>query len=324
MKTQTNIQKRHLGHTDIEITPIGLGVMQFSGSSGFFRGIMPDLPAEQMNAVIKTALNGGINWFDTAEIYGHGRSERGLANGLKAAGVKDGEVVIGTKWFPIFRSASNIPQTIDDRIHFLDGYTIDLYMIHQPWGFSSPETEMAAMADLVKAGKIRSVGVSNFNLEGMQRAQAALEKRGLPLAVNQVQYSLLNRKIETNGVLDAARETGITIVAWSPLASGLLSGKFHKNPEPLDQTPYFRRLMLRRRLERSRPTVNLLEEIAARYEVTPGQVALNWLINFQGETVVAIPGASKVQQAEENAGAMKFRLSDEELTRLDKLTRDFR
>ncbi len=324
MKTQTNIQKRHLGHTDIEITPIGLGVMQFSGSSGFFRGIMPDLPAEQMNAVIKTALNGGINWFDTAEIYGHGRSERGLANGLKAAGVKDGEVVIGTKWFPIFRSASNIPQTIDDRIHFLDGYTIDLYMIHQPWGFSSPETEMAAMADLVKAGKIRSVGVSNFNLEGMQRAQAALEKRGLPLAVNQVQYSLLNRKIETNGVLDAARETGVTIVAWSPLASGLLSGKFHKNHELLDQTPYFRRLMLRRRLERSRPTVNLLEEIAARYEVTPGQVALNWLINFQGETVVAIPGASKVQQAEENAGAMKFRLSDEELTRLDKLTRDFR
>ena len=324
MKTKTNIQKRHLGHTDIEITPIGLGVMQFSGSRGFFRGIMPDLPPEQMNAVIKTALNGGINWFDTAEIYGRGRSERGLANGLKAAGVQDGEVVIGTKWFPIFRSASKIPLTIDDRIHFLDGYTIDLYMIHQPWGFSSPETEMDAMGDLVKAGKIRSVGVSNFNLRHMQRAQAALEKHGLPLAVNQVQYSLLNRKIETNGVLDAARETGITIVAWSPLASGLLSGKFHKNPELLDQTPYFRRLMLRRRLERSRPTVNLLEEIAARYEVTPGQVALNWLINFQGETVVAIPGASKVQQAEENAGAMKFRLSDEELTRLDKLTRDFR
>ena len=324
MKTITNIHKRPLGQTDIEITPIGLGVMQFSGSRGFFRGIMPDLPPEQMNAVIKTALNGGINWFDTAEIYGRGRSERGLANGLKAAGAQDDAVVIGTKWFPIFRRASNIPQTIDDRIHFLDGYTIDLYMIHQPWGFSSPETEMDAMADLVEDRKIRSVGVSNFNLAHMQRAQAALEKRGLPLAVNQVQYSLLNRKIETNGVLDAARETGITIVAWSPLASGLLSGKFHKNPELLDQTPYFRRLMLRRRLERSLPTVNLLEEIAARYEVTPGQVALNWLINFQGETVVAIPGASKVQQAEENAGAMKFRLSDEELTRLDKLTRDFR
>ena len=125
-------------------------------------------------------------------------------------------------------------------------------------------------------------------------------------------------------MLDAARETGITIVAWSPLASGLLSGKFHKNPELLAQTPYFRRLMLRRRLERSRPIVNLLEEIAARYETTPGQVALNWLINFQGETVVAIPGASKVLQAEENAGGMKFKLSDEELTRLDKATRDFR
>jgi len=285
---------------------------------------MPDLSQEQMNAIIEAALEGGINWFDTAEMYGRGRSERGLANALKAAGKQDDEVVVATKWSPIFRTAGNILRTIDHRIHFLGGYTIDLYMVHQPWGFSSLEGEMEAMADLVEAGKIRSVGVSNFNADQMQRAHAALEKRGLPLAVNQVQYNLLHRKIETNGVLDAAKELGVTIVAWSPLASGLLTGKFHKNPETLNQRPFGRRMMLRRRTERSRPLVEALEEVAAEYDSTAAQVALNWLVNFQGETVVAIPGASKAHHAEQSAAAMKFRLSDGEMSRLDELTQVFR
>lgn len=321
MSMNGSIKKRRLGQTDIEITPIGLGVMQFSGSKGVFGMMFPDLSQGQKNAIIKAALDNGINWFDTAELYGRGRSERGLANALQAAGKQDDEVVVATKWFPIFRTAANIPKSIGDRIHFLDSYTIDLYMVHQPWGFSPPEEEMDAMADLVKMGKIRSVGVSNFNVERMQRAHAALEKRGLPLAVNQVQYNLLHRKIETNGVLDAAKELGVTIVAWSPLASGLLSGKFHKNPELFNQTPFGRRMMLRRRLERSRPLINALEEVAVKYDATPAQVALNWLIHFQGDTVVAIPGASKVQHAEQSAGAMKFRLSEDEIAMLDELSR---
>jgi aryl-alcohol dehydrogenase-like predicted oxidoreductase len=324
MTTNVAIQKRRLGHTDIEVTPIGLGVMQFSGSKGIMRLMMPDLSQEQMNAIVKAALDGGINWFDTAEMYGRGRSERGLANALKAAGKQDDEVVVATKWSPIFRTAGNIPRTIDDRIHFLGGYIIDLYMVHQPWSFSSPEAEMDAMADLVEAGKIRSVGVSNFNADQMRRAHAALEKRGLPLAVNQVQYNLLQRKIESNGVLDAAKELGVTIVAWSPLASGLLTGKFQKSPEMLGQRPFGRRMMLRRRVERSRPLIQALEEVAAEYDATPAQVALNWLVHARGETVVAIPGASNVHHAEESAGAMKFRLSDVEIARLDQLTRSFR
>lgn len=285
---------------------------------------MPDLSQEQMNAIIETALNGGINWFDTAEMYGRGRSERALATALKAAGKQDEDVVVATKWSPIFRTAGNIPRTIDDRIRFLGGYTIDLYMVHQPWGFSSVEAEMDAMADLVEAGKIRSVGVSNFNADQMRRAHAALEKRGLPLAVNQVQYNLLHRKIETNGLLDAAKERGVTIVAWSPLASGLLTGKFHKNPELLNQRPFGRRMMLRRTIERSRPLIEGLEDIALKHDASPAQVALNWLVNFQGETVVAIPGASKAHHAEQSAATMKFKLSDGEMARLHELTRMFR
>ena len=318
------IKKRRLGQTEIEITPIGLGVMQFAGGEGIFGMMFPEISQEKMNGIIKTALDGGINWFDTAEIYGRGRSERGLSNGLRAAEKKDDEVIVATKWFPMFRTARNIPRTISDRLHFLNGYSIDLYMVHQPWGFSPPEAEMEAMADLVEKGKVRAIGVSNFNVEHMRRAHRALQKRGLPLAVNQVQYSLLHRKVETNGVLAAAKELGVTITAWSPLASGLLTGKFHKDPEILNQTPFGRRMQLRREIERSRPLVQALEEIANEHDATPAQIALNWLIHFQGEAVVAIPGASKVKQVEENAGVMNFRLTHEEMTKLDELSRMFR
>ncbi len=316
--------KQRLGETDIEITPIGLGVMQFAGGAGIFGMMFPEISQETMDGILRTALDGGINWFDTAEIYGRGRSEQGLANALRAAEKKDDEVIVATKWFPMFRTARNISRTIHDRIRFLDGYSIDLYMVHQPWGFSPPEAEMDAMADLVDVGKIRSVGVSNFNAEQMRRAHAALQKRGLPLAANQMQYSLLHRKIETNGVLAAAKELGITITAWSPLASGLLTGKFHKDPDILSKTPFGRRMRLRREIERSRPLILALEEVAINHDATPAQIALNWLIHFQGEAVVAIPGASKVKQAEENAGVMNFKLTNEEMTRLDELSRMFR
>ncbi len=241
METNMKIQMRPLGKTDILVTPIGLGVMELSGGGGLLGHMFPVIPQEEKNAIIKAALDGGINWFDTAEMYGAGISERSLAIGLKAAGKSDKDVIVATKWLPFLRTAGNIPHSINDRLRFLDGFSIANYMVHQPYSFSSPEAEMNAMADLVEAGKIRSVGVSNFNPARMRRAHAALAKRGLPLAVNQVRYSLLNREIETNGVLETARELGVTIVAYTPLARGLLSGKYHKNPELLNRISGWRK-----------------------------------------------------------------------------------
>jgi aryl-alcohol dehydrogenase-like predicted oxidoreductase len=321
METNTKIQLRHLGKTDIMVTPVGLGVMEFAGGKGLIGRMFPVIPQEEKNAIITAALDGGINWFDTAEMYGAGVSERSLATALKAAGKSDKDVIVATKWFPLFRTARNIPHSIEDRLRFLDGFSIANYMVHQPISFSSPEAEMNAMADLVEAGKIRSVGVSNFNPTRMRRAYAALAKRGLPLAVNQVRYSLLSREIETNGVLETARELGVTITAYTPLARGLLSGKYHKNPDLLSRMSGWRKASMQRNLERCRPLINAMDEIATKYEATIAQVALNWLINFNGEIVVTIPGATKVHQAEESAGAMKFRLSDDEMTRLDDVSR---
>lgn len=316
-------KKRRLGHTDIEITSIGLGTMQFSGR-GVFKLMFPELPAETMNSIVQAAVDSGINWFDTAEIYGKGHSEQALADGLKAAGQTDADAIIATKWSPFFRTARSIPRTIRDRRRNLDGYTIDLYQIHQPYSFSTPEAEMNAMADLVENGEIRAIGVSNFSVGQMKRAHAALAKRGLPLASNQVQYSLINRRIESNGILDAARELGITIIAWSPLGSGLLAGKFHDDPAVLGSIPIVRRVQINRRLEKTRPLITALQEIAAAHDVTPAQVALNWLVNYHGDTVVAIPGATKDYQAQQNAGAMYFELSREEMERINRLSHQFR
>jgi aryl-alcohol dehydrogenase-like predicted oxidoreductase len=317
-------QLRRLGKTDLLVTPIGLGVMELAGGGGLIGRMFPVIPQEEKNAIIKAALDGGINWFDTAEMYGAGVSEQSLATGLKVAGKSDQDVLIATKWQPLLRTARNIGKTIDDRLRFLGGYSIANYMVHQPYSFSSPETEMNAMADLVEAGKIRSVGVSNFNPARMRRAHTALAKRGLPLAVNQVRYSLIHREIETDGVLATARELGVTIVAYTPVARGVLTGKYHKNPDLLEKMSGFRKSMLKRDVERTRSLIAVMDEIAGRHDATIAQVALNWLIHFNGDIVVTIPGATKVHQAQDSAGAMQFVLSADELARLDEASRQLK
>jgi aryl-alcohol dehydrogenase-like predicted oxidoreductase len=314
---------RTLGRTGLQVSPIGLGVMQFSGGSGLFGLAFPDLSERERAEIVGAALDGGVNWFDTAEIYGFGRSERRLARALRANGMRDDQVIIASKWFPLLRTSRNIPKTIGRRLENLQEYSIDLYYVHQPYSLSSVDAQMDAMARLVDAGEIGAVGVSNFDEKRMRQAHATLAKHGLPLAANQVQYSLMERSIERDGVLDAAEELDITIVAYSPLAKGLLSGKYHRHPELLAQKGRLASMGLQRDLARSRPIVEALEEIATIHEATPAQVALSWIISFHGERVVAIPGATSVEQASQNAGAMALDLASTELDRLDALSKEF-
>lgn len=317
---------RALGRTDMMVTPIGMGCWQFSKQKNMAGKFWPTLEDDLIGKVVSLSLEGGINWFDTAEIYGKGASERALSAALQTAGKKPGEALIATKWWPMFRFASNIPKTIDERIKALSPYPIDLYQVHQPWGFSNERAEVTAMAELRERKLIKHIGVSNFSASKMKNAWETLDKKGIPLASNQVVYSLLNRKIESSGVMDMAKKLGITIIAYSPLAQGAVTGKFHDNPELLRNIGWRKHSsqFKPKGLEKSLPVVSLVKELAEKYQVSPSQIALNWLINFHGETVVAIPGATKEIHARENTGAMTFRLSDEDMARLDKASTVFK
>ena len=140
------ISLRNLGKSDIKITPIGLGCWQFSKQGNLAGKFWPSLDDDLIRDVVKVSFEGGINWFDTAEVYGQGASEKILAKSLVDLGKKPGDVLIATKWWPMFRTASNIKKTIDERLAALSPFPIDLYQVHQPWGFSSEVSEMKAMA----------------------------------------------------------------------------------------------------------------------------------------------------------------------------------
>ncbi len=318
------MKKRPLGKTDIEITPIGLGCWQFSQGANFVARFWDTLPDEAIRAVVETALKGGVNWFDTAEAYGSGRSEQKLAEALAALDVKPGAVVIATKWQPFFRTARSLSSTIDTRISCLGRYPIDLHQVHNPMSFSPIPAQMREMAKLLKAGRIRAVGVSNFSAKQMQAAHDALAAEGIVLASNQVRFNLLDRSIERSGVLDAAKRLGVTIIAWSPLAQGILSGRFHEDPGAMRKASGLRRMMGRlgpATLERTRPLIEELRAIARAHGGSVSQVALSWEVSFHDETIVAIPGATRPIQAEEAAAAGDLRLSSGELSRIDQLSR---
>jgi len=199
---------------------------------------------------------------------------------------------------------------------------VALYQVHWPLDFlMSQRTLMNALADEVDKGRIGAIGISNYSAEQMRQAHQFLAARGIPLAVNQVRYSLLSRQIETNGILNAARELDVAILAYSPLAQGLLTGKY--TPDSVQTLRGARRIDPRfsqNGLEKIAPLVNALQAIGDVHQRTPAQVALNWLI-AQGN-VMPIPGAKNADQAVQNAGAIRWSLTQEEAAQLDSLTRN--
>ncbi|MBW4083378.1 aldo/keto reductase [Paenibacillus sp. S150] len=314
---------RPLGQSSLAVSPLGLGCWQFSRGKGIVGRYWSNLEDADILEIVRVSLEGGMNWVDTAEIYGGGKSEKAVAyvlDQLKREGSPHAKPLIATKWWPLFRTAGSITSTIDERIRCLGGRDIDLYQIHQPFSLSSIASEMKAMAGLVKAGKIRNVGVSNYSAKQMKEAHRLLRQYDLNLVSNQVKYNLLDRRIDRNGTMEAAKELGISIIAYSPLQQGILTGRFHKDPSQIRVVSRFRRMQSgldEKALARSKPLIGSLTVLADKYGVTPGQIALNWLIHFNGETVVAIPGASKARHARENIGAMGFRLVNNELEQLN-------
>lgn len=310
---------KRLGETNTWLSPVGLGTWQFSQGRGLTGKFWPTLPAALIMSIVEEALNHGIDWFDTAEVYGGGRSEHMLAAALDELNIGSDRVAIATKWWPLLRTASHLEHSVSARIKALHGRPITLYQIHQPFSPSSIEAQMQAMARLLDQGLIRHAGVSNFSTRQLIKAYQALKAHGHVLVSNQVRYHLLDRRIESNGLLACAEDLGISLIAYSPLAQGLLTGRFHQTDHPAGirrVTPSFRPEFLKK----TRPLIEAMREMSVRYQVSPSQVALNWIITRPGASIFAIPGATRVSQAAQNAGAMGWALSASDRQALDHLS----
>jgi aryl-alcohol dehydrogenase-like predicted oxidoreductase len=246
-------------------------------------------------------------------MYSGGASERRLGELAR-----ERNVLIATK-FPggfSFRT-ENLPKELEASLARLGRSSLDLYQHHFPTNRVSIPQLMELLADAVEAGKVKAIGVSNYSAEQMRIAHAALARRSIPLASNQVEYSLLHRQPEINGVLDVCRELGITLIAYQPLASGALTGKYSATKKPSGLRRFLPNFN-QKAMEAVQPVVELLRQIGDRYSKTPSQVALRWLI--ENPLVLAIPGAKNSQQAMSNAGALTFRLTPAEIEALNQAT----
>ena len=304
----TRLPPRRLGRSDVWVSPVGLGCWRFGGSGETRGARWTAVPQPSVDAIVAAALAGGVTWFDTAEIYGHGASERALAHALRSSGKAAREIVVATKWWPTWRFAGSLRRTLGDRERHLAPYPIDLHQIHHPTSLSSIGAQMTAMAALVRAGAIRAVGVSNFSAAQMRAAHAALAARGVPLATNQVRWSLVDRRVERDGLLAAARALGVTLIAYSPLGQGQLCGAAASGADPLDGA----RAALRRGLS----------DVARALGATPSQVALAWLL-ARGDDVVVLPGATRVAHVTDDLGALDLTLDAAARERLDEASRRF-
>jgi len=298
--------------TSAKISRIGLGTWQF-GSREW--GYGHSYAGQEAHAIVRRALELGITLFDTAEIYGFGRSERILGEAL---GEQRDSVFLATKLFPVLPVAPVVEQRAVASANRLGTHRLSLYQVHQPNPLVRDGTIMRGMRALRRVGLVGEVGVSNYSLERWRAAEAAL---GSPVLSNQVRYNLVDRSAERD-LLPFAESTGHVVIAYSPLAQGLLSGSYHRANRPVNRVRAANPLFLPDNLERAAGLIAALREVADAHSATPAQIALAWAIHRPA--VVAIPGASSLAQLESNVAAASIELTQDECQALQEAAAQFR
>ncbi|MGC9145954.1 MAG: aldo/keto reductase [Nitrososphaeria archaeon] len=293
----------NLGKSGIKVSKIGIGTWQASGDAWG-----QDVIDDNIVKAIKRSHELGVNLVDTAEIYGNGHSETVVGKALKDIGREN--MVVATKVAGAHLRHDELLKSAELSMKRLGISYIDLYQIHwpDPWEQIPLRETMKAMEELYVQGKIRAIGVSNFAVRDLEEARSYLSKTDI--VSNQVRYNMLQREIEEE-VMPYCRKNGITIIAWSPLAQGALSGKYSAENVPRDRIRSGNEVFKPESMKQIERLLGVLREIAQRRKKTVSQVALNWVVSHEG--VIAIPGAKTPEQAEENAGAAGWKLSDEEL-----------
>jgi myo-inositol catabolism protein IolS len=307
------LEYRELGTSGVKISAIGLGTWQW-GSREW--GWNRSYGKQDVLDAYQKAMQLGINFIDTAEIYGRGKSEQIVGEAIR--GHRE-EVVIATKVSPWNLSSRGVIRAAERSLRRLGIDIIDLYQIHFPNPLFPIQNTMKTLRKLVTQGRIRSIGVSNFNLRRLKVAQEALAP--VEIASNQLRYNLLDRDIEAK-VLPYTKAQKITIIAYSPLAQGLLTGKYKSESRPTSFIQTVNPGFSSRNLTKLTELNKTLSEIAKTHGKTPSQVALNWLI--RKENVVAIPGVKNAEHAIGDAGAVDWRLTDLEIEMLEKTAAEVR
>ena len=294
---------RYVEAAGVRVSAVGLGCWQF-GSRGW--GYGRDYADTTAADIVHRALELGVDLVDTAEVYGLGASERIVGRALAG---RRADAFVATKVFPVLPFERVVVQRGKASARRLGIDTIDLYQVHWPNPLVPIDTTMAGMRDLQDEGVVRHVGVSNFSADQWRAAEKAL---GRPVLSNQVQYSLAARGPD-KAVVPYAQENDRLVIAWSPLAQGLLGAKYTAD-DPPGGVRATNALFLPENLERARPLLDALRDVAAAHGATPAQVALAWVI--RRPNVVVIPGASSVAQLEANVAAATLDLTDDDDARL--------
>ena len=311
--------RTRIGRTDLEVAPLAVGTWAW-GERRFW-GYERDFGPRDVVDAFSTSVDAGLDLYDTAEVYGDGESERILG---WMANKRGAPLLVATKFGLLpGRDARTLPRALDASLRRLGLPRVDLYQIHWPDQAAAPiPALMDALADAVARGKARAVGVSNYSASEMREAHAALARRGVPLASNQVRYSLIHRAPEADGVLDACRELGVTLLASSPLGQGILTGKYAPGRPPAGPRAGHAEFAAEN-LAAAAEVVGLLREIGAAHGgAPPEQAALAWLMARPG--VVPIAGAKTGEQARINAGALGLALAPGEVEALDRASERWR
>ena len=307
---------------ELNIAALGIGAWAW-GTTRLW-GYGKEYDRSDVGNAFRASMAEGVTLVDTAEMYGNGASERIIGEILREGGF-EGTPVIATKFAPLpYRlSSKSLLSAVEKSLERLGIETIDLYQIHFPTPILKIKSLMDALAETVKAGKVRRVGVSNYDADQMKRAYDGLASHGVSLASNQVEYSLLKRAPETNGVLEASRDLGVTLIAYSPIAKGLLTGKYGPGGDrPSGLVRRMGRAFGEQNLKKIEPVLNILREIGEAHNKQPAQVALNWLITQRN--TFPIPGAKNEHQARQNASALGWEMSGEEAEKLELATLGWR
>jgi aryl-alcohol dehydrogenase-like predicted oxidoreductase len=303
---------------DVELPVMGLGTWAWGDKSTWG---MNDYDRSYNFGTIReayqTSVGAGITLLDTAEAYGNGKSERIIGRLLQEDRENGSRIVVATKFLPFpwkVALASALMSSLQASLQRLQLPWVHLYQIHGPISLRSHGAMAEALATAHHAGLVKAVGVSNYSEKETRALHAELRTRGVALATNQIEFSLLRTMPESNGLLRACKELGVVVLAYSPLGQGRLTGKYSaSNPPP------GRRQFSDFPMAEIEPIIAELRRIGAGHDgKTPAQVALNWIIC---KGAIPIPGAKTKEQAEQNAGALGWRLSDDEVRALDRVSK---